>query len=92
MTWPGTEDSPVIEDLAAHDVPPNTPAVLITLVAHPIVAEDLGVEVVRLKRGVVDMGSSRSFKEEEAVVVDQLIPAVQSKEHGVVLSVLVNQL
>jgi hypothetical protein len=73
-------------------VPPNTPAVFIALVTHPVVAEHLGVEVVRLEGRVMDMGGSRAFEEEEAVVVNKLRSAVESHEDSVVHSVLVDKL
>ena len=61
---------PVVEDLAPHDVPADAPAVLVALVAEPVVAEDLGVEVVGLEGGVVDV-ELWAFEEEEGVVVDE---------------------
>jgi hypothetical protein len=59
----GRQLLPVIEDLATHDMSPNAPAVGPAFVAEPIVAQDLGIEVVRLERGVVDVRGSRSLKE-----------------------------
>lgn len=43
-------------------------------------AKDLGVEVVRLKRRVVNMWRLGSLKEEEAVVIHQLITSVKPEE------------
>ncbi len=79
---------PVVEDLTPENVPADAPAVLVPLLAQPVVAEDLGVEIVRLVRGVVDVVLG-PLVEEEAVVVDLLLPAVQSPEDGDVDAVLV---
>lgn len=70
---------PVVKDLAAHDVSPDTPAVGIALVAEPVVAEDLGVKVVRLKGRVVDVHLG-PLEEEEAVVIHQLVAPIQAEE------------
>lgn len=43
-------------------------------------AKDLGVEVVRLKRRVVNMWRLGPLKEEEAVVIHQLITSVKPEE------------
>lgn len=75
---------PVVEDLAAHDVAAHAPAVLVALVAQPVVAQDLGVEVVSLEGGVVHVALG-ALEEEEAVVVDLLVAAVQPEEDGYVL-------
>ena len=66
----------------------NAPAVAVALFAQPVVAEDLGVEVVGLEGGVVrvELGA---LVEEEAVVVDLLLAPVQPPEDGDVVSVLV---
>lgn len=74
---------PVVEDLAAHDVAADAPAVLVALVAQPVVAEDLGVKVVRLEGRVVHVALG-ALEEEEAVVVDLLVAAVQPEEDGYV--------
>jgi hypothetical protein len=79
---------PVVKDLAAHDVAPDAPAVLVTLVAQPVVAQDLGVKVVRLKRGVVHVALG-ALEEEEAVVVYFFVAPVQAEEDGYVLVVVV---
>lgn len=71
--------SPVVEDLAAHDVSPNAPAVLVALLAEPVVAEQLGVEVVRLVRRMVHV-RLRPLEEEEAVVVHELLAPVEVEE------------
>ena len=82
------QNAPVIKDLAAHDVAADAPAVLVALLAQPVVAEHLGVKVVRLKRRVVDVHLG-ALKEEEAVVVDQLVAAVQPEEDRLVDALLV---
>lgn len=79
---------PVVKDLAAHDVAPHAPAVLIALVAQPVVAQDLGVEVVGLEGRVVDVALG-ALEEEEAVVVDLLVAAVQPEEDGYILVLVV---
>lgn len=72
---------PVVEDLAAHDVPAHAPAVLVALVAQPVVPQHLGVEVVRLEGRVVDVELG-ALEEEEGVVVDALRAAVDAEEGG----------
>lgn len=62
---------------------PHAPAVLVALVAQPVVAEDLGVKVVRLEGRVVHVALG-ALEEEEAVVVDLLVAAVQTEEDGYV--------
>lgn len=79
---------PVVKDLAAHDVAADAPAVLVALVAQPVVAQDLGVEVVGLEGGVVHMALG-ALEEEEAVVVDLLVAAVQPEEDGYVFVLVV---
>lgn len=75
---------PVVKDLAAHDVAADAPAVLVALVSQPVVAQDLRVKVVRLKGGVVHVALG-ALEEEEAVVVDLFVAAVQPEEDGYVL-------
>lgn len=72
---------PVVEDLAPHDVAADAPAILVALVAQPVVAEDLGVEVVGLEGGVVHVVLG-ALEEEEGVVVDALLAAVDAEEGG----------
>lgn len=79
---------PVIKDLAAHDVSPNTPAVGVALLAQPVVAEHLGVEVVGFEGGVVDVRLG-ALEEEKAVVVDEFGAAVETEEDGYVDVVVV---
>lgn len=79
---------PVVKDLAAHDVAADSPAVLVALVAQPVVAQDLGVEVVGLEGGVVHVALG-TLEEEETVVVDLLVAAVQPEEDGYVFVLVV---
>lgn len=79
---------PVVEDLAAHDVAADAPAVFVALVAQPVVAQDLGVEVVSLEGGVVHVALG-TLEEEETVVVDLLVATVQPEEDGYVLVLVV---
>lgn len=79
---------PVVKYLAPHDVPAHAPAVLIPLVPQPVVAQDLGVEVVRLEGRVVHVAPF-TLKEEEAVVVDLLVATVEAEEDGYVFAVVV---
>jgi len=62
-------------------VPADAPAVGVPLLAEPVVAEHLGVKVVGLERRVVDVHLG-ALEEEEAVVVDQLVAAVEAEEDG----------
>ena len=59
----------------------DAPAVGVPLMAQPVVAEHLCIKVVRLKRRMVDMHLG-ALEEEEAVVVDQVVAAVQPEEDG----------
>ena len=79
---------PVIKDLAAHDVPPDAPAVGVALLAQPVVAEHLGVKVVGFEGGVVDVRLG-TLEEEEAVVVDEFGAAVETEEDGYIDVVVV---
>lgn len=79
---------PVVKDLAAHDVAPDAPAVFVALVAQPVVAQDLGVKIVRLKGRVVHVALG-PFEEEEAVVVYFFVAAVQPEEDCYVLVVVI---
>lgn len=53
-------------------MPANTPAILITLLAKPVVPENLSVEVVSLERRVVDVKLG-ALEEEEAVMIHKLL-------------------
>jgi hypothetical protein len=79
---------PIVEDLAAHDVPADAPAVLIALVAKPIMAQNLGIEVVRLKGRVVDVRPG-TLEEEEAVMVYKVVSSVEPKKDGLVDSIVI---
>ena len=79
---------PVIENLTAHHVSSNTPAVLVALMAKPVVAEHLGIEIVCLEGGVMDVHLG-TFKEEEAMVIHQLVSAVEPEEDGLVDTLIV---
>jgi len=72
---------PVVEDLRPQNVPAQAPHVLVALLAQPLVAEPLRVEVVHLVAGVVHV-VARPLEEEEAVVVDVLAAAIQMQEGG----------
>lgn len=79
--FPDRPNVPVIEDLAAQDMPADTPAVLVPLLPQPVVAKELGVEVVRLKRRVVDV-TLGALEHEEAVVVHEFLATVKMHECG----------
>jgi hypothetical protein len=70
---------PVIEDLTSHDMPSNSPAVLVLLLQQPIVPQKLNVKVVHFEARVVDM-KLWPLKEEETVVVNHLISAIKVTE------------
>jgi hypothetical protein len=79
---------PVIKYLTAHDMTPNSPAIFIPLLAEPIVTQHLRVKVVCLVGRVVHM-RLRAFKEEEAVVINQLGATVKMEKGGDVPSTFV---
>ena len=70
---------PVIEYLAAHYVPAYAPAVLVAVLPEPVVAQHLGVEIMRLEGGVVHVILG-AFEEEETVMVYKLIASVQAEK------------
>lgn len=72
---------PVVENLAAQNMPADTPAVLIPFLPQPVVAKELGVEVVRLKRRMVDV-TLGALEHEEAMVIHELLAAVKMHECG----------
>jgi hypothetical protein len=80
--------SPVVEDLTAEHVAPDPPTVFVPLLPEPVVAENLGVEVVRLVRGMVHM-EFRALEEEEAVVVYLLLATVETEEYSDVYAICV---
>lgn len=67
-----TRIKPVVKDLTPHDVPPHTPAVLITLVSQPVVAQHLRIVVVRLEAAVMHMWRAIALEKEETVVINLL--------------------
>lgn len=73
-------DVPVVKDLAAENVSSDAPAVLVPPLPQPVVAEDLGIEVVCLKRGVVH-SVGVALGEEEDVVIHLLVSPIQSIEY-----------
>lgn len=78
---------PVVEDLAAHDVPADSPAVLVILLRQPRVAEHLDVEIEDLEARMVHVEHG-ALEKEKRVVVDILQPEVQVQErHDVLLGV-----
>lgn len=72
-------DLPVINDLAPHDMSPYAPAVLPSFLSEPIMSQYLCVEIVGLEGRMMYVRFG-PFKEEETVVVDQLLSAVQAAE------------
>lgn len=88
LQYEPTRVIPVIKDLAAHDVPSDAPAVLITLVPQPIVPQDLGVKIVRLKGRVVDV-ELWALEKKEGVMVDLLVSAVETEEDGYIFAFVV---
>jgi hypothetical protein len=49
------ENLPVVENLTSHDMPPNTPAIRVSLIHQPVMSKNLDVEIVNLKGGMMDM-------------------------------------
>lgn len=70
---------PVIKDLTPHNMSANTPTILPTLMPEPVMPKHLGVKIVRLKARMVHM-ALRALEEEKAVVVHELLSAVESTE------------
>ena len=66
----------------------HTPTVLVALVTKPIVAKNLGVKVMCLKRTMVNM-RLWPLKEEEAVVINGNIPTIQASEGGDIISMTI---
>lgn len=75
------KDVPIVENLTPQNMPPDAPAILIPFLDEPVVPDDLGVKVKDLEGGVVDVVFG-ALEEEEAVVVDEFVPAVQVHEGG----------
>ncbi len=70
---------PIIEYLAAHYVPAHAPAVLVAVLPEPVVAQHLGVEIVRLEGRMMHVVLG-ALEEEEAVMIYKLIASVQAEE------------
>lgn len=81
-------NSPIIKDLTSHDMAAYAPTKLVTLFSQPVVAQDLGVKIVRFERGVVDVELG-ALKEEEAVMVDEFLATCQAEKHGDALVLIV---
>jgi hypothetical protein len=79
---------PVVEDLTSEHVSTHAPAVLVALLPQPVVTQHLGIEVVRLVRGMVHMVLG-ALVEEETVVIDHIFTAVQPPEYGNVHALIV---
>lgn len=69
-------------------MPSHSPAVLVALVPKMVMAQKLGVKVIRLIGGMVDVVLG-TLEEEEAVVVDKLGSTVKMEESGDIRPVLV---
>ena len=80
---------PVVEYLTAENVPANAPDRLVLLLRQPLMAEGLRVEVVDLEAAVVHVrtaAAGRERRHEHGVVVDEILAAVDVREHGDVLA------
>lgn len=53
----------------------HSPAVLVSLMAKPVVPQKLGIKVMRLKRRMMNV-AFRSLKEEKGVVVDKILASI----------------
>lgn len=74
---------PVVEDLAAENVPPDAPDALPVLLGQPLVADELRVEVSHLVRAVVDvclLDLRRGALQEHDVVIGPVAPEVEVHE------------
>jgi hypothetical protein len=67
---------PVIKDLTSHNVPPNTPAILVSLANQPVVSQNLGIKVMDLERRVVDM-KSWALEKEERVMLNEFVATIE---------------
>ena len=70
---------PVIENLTPQYMSPDAPTILIALLDQPIVSEHLGVKIKHLEGRMMHVHFG-TLEEEEAVVVDELLAAVQMHE------------
>ena len=69
-------------------MPTHPPAVLIPLMTQPIVTKNLSIKVMGFKRTMVDM-SLWSLKEEETVMINGNVPAVQASESRDIVSIAI---
>ena len=76
---------PVVKDLASHYVAAHAPAVLVPLLAQPVVPEHLDVEVMDLVGCVVYMAFG-PFEDEEAVVISPFLTQVNVHKGGNVIA------
>lgn len=79
---------PVVENLAPHNVSTHPPTIGVTLLAEPVMAENLGIKVVSLEGGMVDVHLG-TLEEEEAVVVYPFFATVEAQEDGFVDALVV---
>lgn len=64
---------------------PNAPTAFVALMSQPVVSQDLSVKVMRLKGGVMNMGLW-SLEKEKAVMIHQVISAIEAIESNHVVS------
>jgi hypothetical protein len=69
-------------------MPSHSPAVLVALLSEMIMAQELGIEVIRLIGGMMNVVLG-TLEEEEAVVVDKFGSTVKMEESGDIRPVLV---
>ena len=62
------EYAPVIKYLTSHNMPTNTPAILIALLPEPMVTQQLRIKIMRLERRMMDVRFG-PFEHEEAMVI-----------------------
>jgi hypothetical protein len=70
---------PIVEDLAADDVPADAPEIAPALRVQPFVAEHLVVEIMDLERGVMEM-RRRPLGEGDGMMVGEGGAAVAAQE------------
>ena len=80
------QNIPIVENLTPKNMSPDPPTILIPLLDQPIVPDDLGVEIKDLVGRVVDVVFG-PLEDEEDVVVDEFVAAVQMHKAGHVLAV-----
>ena len=66
----------------------HSPAVLVALLPEMVMTQELGVEIIRLVGGVMDVILG-TLEEKEAVVVDKFGSTVEVEESGDIRPVLV---